>query len=213
MIKIVGGMGGSGSIGDWWDVSSATPLAAWQAKGAASAAAAKLDLTGNGYDLTGADPTWSVSDGFTSYVEFDALSLTLPYSLTAIWFGELFWDGTSSSSTAFSTAGNDWTGLRIQTHSDFKVRGGYNSSSLYYHVGIRVASGESIFLYWKDSTDNSQKLFQNNTQITGTTPSGSTPIDRSTRVRTGVTMKAAALYSGVLSSADISAITTALNNL
>ncbi len=51
----------------WWDVPGKTALAAYQPKGAASQAAAKINLENPGtYDLSVLDtePTWNATDGF-----------------------------------------------------------------------------------------------------------------------------------------------------
>jgi len=213
MIKIVGGMGGSvSSGGDWWDVSSATPLAAWQAKGAASAVAAKLDLTGNGYNLTGADPTWSVADGFTSSVMFDLLSGALGdrEPISAVWCGEARYGSSGAEARVLFWSDSDWNGgLLLVGSSDFYA--GFNAT---YSPRITISSvtGNHTFIYIKEAATGPQNLYIDGS-VGGTNAGGTASSDNSVYIGTSLGFHAAALYSGTLSNADIASISTALNNL
>jgi len=217
MIKIVGGMGGSVSSGGWWDVSSATPLAAWQAKGAASAAAAKLDLTGNGHTLTGLDPSWTSADGWTepsvpsSY--FDPQSFALGENARVVWYG-IITDGNLYATAWYNSAFDYLSCMIISTYEPWDAvifqYGGSNSTRIYLYdpniVGLR------IFAFVKNATTNTFKVYVDGILISEKSVT-TTPANRTPMLSPGLKCCAAALYGTALADSDISAISTALNNL
>lgn len=68
--RVYAGVGGKARLvykSDWWvpsGLAASSCLGAYQFKGAASATAAKTDLSGHGYTLTVSGPSWNSSKGF-----------------------------------------------------------------------------------------------------------------------------------------------------
>jgi hypothetical protein len=172
---------------------------------------ARIDLTGNGYNLTGATPSWSSGAGWTSYAGFSSFASVLSNGDSFVWCGKLAY---ASTHNFFGNASNNYTGIvGFANPSGDKIICGYNASDAAAIEYVGYVSGDLVCIaYTKDgSNSEEQKLY-----IDGAlevTQAGSEPTDNSFQLYTGGECVGAAIYSGILSLADVGTLSTYLLGL
>lgn len=196
----------------WWQMPFTPCIGAWRFRGAASAAAARVDQTGNGHALAGtpAGTTWNATQGFVTTPGvlgfFDANSdIYLPTYITAVWYGiPEFGTLTTTRMHMWSSYTGTWSGLVMHAYNVSGLYAGFNNlqSQATYSGG---AAGHSCFIYSK-SNQPLQRLFVDGVLHSSVSLVG-TPANRYPRLYLGIQCWAVALYNGAFVDQEVALMT------
>lgn len=200
----------------WWTVAGKTCLGAWQAKGAASQAASYANLANPGtYDLAaGVAPTWAAATGWTfngtsQYLDSGWMPPHVYYAGTLIC---RFAGGSTSGVHAVCGCGRTSRvfGMRsAQLGKRTYLNGGYLQDDTALAAGTMAVAGNAAYL--NGSAEAGTIGAGNVSSGLETLYIGAEPIAPDTPVSYySGQIYAVALYSDILSAAEVSALTAAM---
>jgi len=198
--------------GGWWDLNGAITscIAAYQAKGAASYAASKVNLANAGtYDLSNgtAYPTWDTSTGWTftqansEYLTGATLSGLAQDSFTIIFHSSI---NASGKDKGVFDIGPVWLWY---TYKNTFIRGRYYTTSNTNY--IPAIAGAAVYCFSNTAGYRDGEKLVDIATGTGTT-SDTLTVGKSAGGYHNGTIRSFALYGAVLTSTQIGNLTTAM---
>lgn len=200
----------------WWIVDGLSPSdarAVWIAKGAPNLATSLVDQTGNGNNLTGANPTFNSSIGWTSRVLFSSINNLAAPPYTIVWKGN-FVSGTNLESTSFFlNSTNSWNGIVGHAYVDNNIYVGHGTdASGRFSRNMSNYTNVRTIVYQKYGAGDSRHSLWVDGSLIGT-QSQPAPTNFTFRLGTGSNNCAGALIFGkILTSAQISEILNRFNS-
>ncbi len=156
-------LGSEQEIPLWYTIGGGA-YAAWQARFAADASAANIDLTGNGNNLVfpSGNPAWVQATGWTSQATSSQMTLLASdKSITAAWRGKLAVSATTAGWIWWplgATAGSAITGLQAQPYTDGHFYAGAGPEGLRLNVATTFGV-DTTYILQHDIDTHNQRLY------------------------------------------------------